>query len=419
MNQPTISSPANNRPAIGGERPLRLLIVVEPGVDGVFRHIEGLMQRFFQQPDIEAHLAYSSVRGSRGLDELVALAHRHGAQTLDLRVDNMPGPGDVRALAQLWRLARAVRPDVIHAHSSKAGVLARSLALLGVRARYFYTPNAYFQMYGASSVKRRLFQVIERVFGRIGFTINVSSSEAEYARRELGLPASRQIVLINGIPCEKFRPAADSSEKNAARARFGLPEDVLLLGTVARYTEQKDPITLYRAVLAVLQKRPALHFAHLGRGELEPQVNALLAAAPPEVQERVHRCEVCEEPAAYYRALDAFVLPSRYEGFALAALEAVATGLPLILADCPGNNDLKDYQLDSVRWMLPEDHVGLEAEILAWADAPAATTNHRQIALRHFDSVVTCEQVIACYRGSGGHSPEQKHAGQDRKQVNC
>ncbi len=376
---------------------MRVLLVVEPGVDGVFRYVEGLMQRLLAMDGVEPHLAYSSVRGSPGLDALVAFAKRQGAKTLDLRVNNMPAPGDVRAVVQLRRLAREVRPDVIHAHSSKAGVLARTLALLGVRARYFYTPHAYFQMYGVPSLQRKIFQVIERMFGRIGTTINVSLGEAAYARRELGLPASRQITLINGIDCQKFHPVGSVAEKNDARSRFGLPADALLLGTVARYSEQKDSRTLYRAVLAALEQRPSLHFAHLGRGELAGEIDALLAAAPAGVQARVHRREVSEEPAVFCRALDAFVLPSRYEGFALAAIEAVATGLPLILADCPGNNDLKGYPLDAVRWVPSENPVALEAQILAWADAPPTVTNHRRVALEHFDSSVTCEEVIACY----------------------
>ena len=388
-------------PAASNERPLRVLLVVEPGVDGVFRYVEGLTQRLLAKDGVEAHLAYSSTRGSPGLDALVALARSQGAKTLDLRVSNMPAPGDLRAVAQLWRLAREVRPDVIHAHSSKAGVLARTLALLGVRARYFYTPHAYFQMYGPPSLKRRIFQLIERVFGRIGTTINVSAGEAEYARRELGLASSRQITLINGTDCQRFHPAASAGERNAARSRFDLPPDVLLLGTVARYSEQKDPCNLYRAVLAVLAERPGLHFAHLGRGELAGAIDKMIAAAPAEVRARVHRREVSEEPAAFYRALDAFVLPSRYEGFALAAIEAVATGLPLVLADCPGNNDLRSYPLDAIHWVRSEDPVQLKAAILAWTDAPPSVTNHRKMALAHFDAEVTCEQLIACYSTTG------------------
>lgn len=387
--------PAGNDPG----QPRRILLVFEPGVDGVFRYVEGLARQLVERPGVALQMAYSSTRGSRGLEELVEFLHTRGVPTLDLRVNNMPAPGDIRAVAQLLRFVRAEKPDVIHGHSSKAGVLVRTLALFGVKARFLYTPHAYYQMYGKPSGRRRIFQGIERAFARIGTTINVSASEGDYARTTLGLPPGRQVVLISGIDCERFQPAADPAVKNAARAHFGLPADAPLLGTVARYSEQKDPLMLYRAVLAVLAERPALHFAHLGRGELSAQVDDLIGAAPAGVQARIHRREASDVPAEFYRALDAFVLPSRYEGFALAALEAVASGLPLILSDCPGNNDLKDYTLDEIYWVQPEDTAGLQGTLLEWADTPRRTNNHRQIALESFDSAKTCEQLIAIYLG--------------------
>ena len=386
-------SPAKTRPVRR-----RVMLVFEPGVDGVFRYVEGLARQLVEQPEVALQVAYSSLRGSAGLHETVAFLRARGVPTLDLRVNNMPAPGDLRAVAQLLRFVRAEKPDVIHGHSSKAGVLVRALALLGVKAKLLYTPHAYYQMYGRPSAKRRVFQGIERVFGRIGTTINVSFSEAEYARTALGLAAGRQIVLIGGVDCERFQPAADLAAKNTARASFGLPADVPLLGTVARYSEQKDPLTLYRALLGALAARPALHFAHLGRGELSPQVDALVAAAPAGIRTRLHRREASDNPSEFYRALDAFVLPSRYEGFALATLEAVASGLPLILSDCPGNNDLKNYPFDDVSWVQPEDPAGLEAAVIRWADnSPTTANNHRQTALDFFDVHKACERLIAIY----------------------
>ncbi len=395
MNIPVAD--ANPSSPSTGQRPLRVLLVVEPGVDGVFRYVEGLLRRLMERDDIEPGLAYSSLRGSLGLTELVALAEKQGVRTLDLRVNNLPALGDISAFARLWRLAREFRPDVIHAHSSKAGVLARCLAFLGIRARYFYTPHAYFEMYGVPSVKRRAFQHVERVLGRVGTTINVSHSEGEYARAELGLPVARQTVLINGVDCDRFHPATDLAEKKAAREKFDLPSDGLLLGTVARYTEQKDPATLYEAVLAAMRVRPGLHFAHLGRGDLWTKIDVLIATQPEEVRARVHRREVSEEPAVFYRALDGFVLPSRYEGFALAAIEALASGLPVILSDCPGNTDLKGYGLDTVYWVQPEDPVTLRREILGWTDSVVTPANHRRVAVERLNSEVTYNQVIACY----------------------
>lgn len=149
---------------------------------------------------------------------------------------NAPGPGDVPAFARLAALARAVRPTVVHAHSSKAGALARALPLAGVRARYFYTPHAYYKMHERGSVgfKGRMFMIIERVMARIGTTVHCSASETAYARDRLGLTSERRVMIPNGIDTDRFRPAATPGERRTLRADLDLPPDAPLLGTVAR-----------------------------------------------------------------------------------------------------------------------------------------------------------------------------------------
>lgn len=375
-----------------------VLLVSEPGVDGVFQYVRTLAPQLIER-GWRVHLAYSSRRDCPALYPLVDEVRAAGGRTLDLRVGNGPQPGDGTALIQLWRLARAVRPEVIHAHSSKAGALARSLPLLGIRARYFYTPHAYFQMPNRMNPRKRFFTVIERVFGRVGTTINVSAGEAEYARRVIGLPGARQRVVLTGADSTVFRPAADAAEKAEARRRFGLPAQSLLLGTVARYSDQKDPRTLYRALLQSLERHPALHFAHLGKGDLSGEVDALVARAAPEVRARIHRIGASDDAPAFYRALDAFTLPSQFEGFSLSALEALATGLPLIISSCLGNEDLKAYPLNGIRWVPVGDAVSLAEAIDAWADNPPAGTNHRQVVSEKIDAAEAFEKILSCYSG--------------------
>ena len=391
----------------------RVLLVSEPGVDGVFSHVEALTN-FLLDMSVRVSLAYSSVRGSPALDRLVARVAARGGSTLDLRVGNAPTPGDAAAFVRLARLARAERPAVVHAHSSKAGALARALPLAGVRARYLYTPHAYYQMNvgngGAGRLKRRVFVAVERLLARVGTTVNSSAGEATYARDWLRVPTARQVTIPNGVDVTRFRPAASPEERHGLREELGFSADAPLLGTVARLSPQKDPETLYRAVLAALAERPNLHFAHLNAtGELADSVERLLAAAPAGVRARVHRRPATEEPARFYRALDLFVLPSRYEGLSFAALEAAATGLPLILSDCLGNADLRDYPFDRVRWTPPGDPAALAEHILAWAAesargslGPPVPSNHCRIARADFGRERQFNQLLRRYAGESG-----------------
>ncbi|HEY5892029.1 MAG TPA: glycosyltransferase [Chthoniobacterales bacterium] len=378
---------------------LSVLLVVEPGVDGVFRYVESLARFLIQQPGVELSLAYSSIRGCPALDQLVADLQAQGARTLDLRVSNSPGPADVSALIRLRQLIQTVKPDVIHAHSSKAGALVRSLAFAGVRARYFYTPHAYFQMNGPASPKRRLFHAIERVFGRVGTSINISASEAAFARDELHIPKEQQVYVPQGVSGERFRPPHNNEEKLGLRSRFNLPADALILGTVARFSRQKDPLTLYRALATALEKVPNLHFAHLGQGELVPEVDALTQTWPAPLRERIHRHPSHNRPEEFYRALDGFSLVSLYEGFALAGLEAAMTNLPLVISNCPGNVDLDNHGFDRLYWVSPENPAELADVIVRWAnDAATASCNHREVALREFSDQALFNKMLNLYQ---------------------
>jgi hypothetical protein len=106
--------------------PSRVLIVSEPGADGVFRYVEALVGYLINR-GMEVDLAYSNMRGSPELYALVQRVESHCGKTLDLQIGNRPCARDRLALVELWRLALERQPAVIHAHSSKAGVLALGL----------------------------------------------------------------------------------------------------------------------------------------------------------------------------------------------------------------------------------------------------------------------------------------------------
>ena len=377
--------------------PLCVLLVIEPGRDGAFRFVEQLAYFLVRQSGVSVHLAYSSLRGSPELSALVDTLERHGSRTLDLRTGNSPGVMDIVAFAKLRRLVRTVQPDVVHAHCSKAGVLARMLVWTGIRARIIYTPHAYYQMYGPTGAKKKFFLMVERWLAHTGVTLHTSKSEADYARQELGVRSDYQRLIRTGVDCERFRPVVDSAEKNALRQKFGLPDGEFVFGTVARYSTQKDPLTLYRAVISVLENTPGVYFAHLGKGELMPAVAGLLATVSSGVRERILRIEACDDLPGFYRMLDVFVLASRYEGFALALLEAQASGISLILSECPGNLDLKEYDLDGVRWTTVGAAAHLAAQMRVCVAQGPHQNNHREVALRNFAGDVGCRDVLSCY----------------------
>jgi glycosyltransferase involved in cell wall biosynthesis len=361
---------------------MQILLVTEPGVDGVFRHVEALAS-FLLERGHRVHLAYSDVRGSDRLTQLVTKISTAGGRTTNLAVSNAPGPGDLPALLKLRKLVQEAQPDVIHAHSSKAGALARALVWLGIRQPVFYTPHAYYGLSGKGGLKSLLFNSIETVLGRTGTTINLSAGEKAFAANSLKIPHHRLRLIANPVDCLKFRPA-DAPTRLQIRASLGVPANAILLGSVGRLAFQKDPLTLYRAFAKACQTRPDLWLYHLGDGELFAESDTL--AAQLGIRSRIIRQTYLSEPLSFYQALDGMILTSRYEGLSFAVLEALACDLPVILSQVPGNLDFTQMGLSHC-WSAPKEDVNAFATAIEqWAADcnKARPSNHRQIAESNF-----------------------------------
>jgi len=318
---------------------------------------------------------------------------------LDLRVGNFPSPRDLTAFRRLSQFSHEINPDTIHAHSSKAGVLARLVPSTRLRATVFYTPNAYFGMGGSGWLGRMVFDAVERVLRKNGMTINVSDDEATFARDNLGVSRERQLVIPNGIDFEHFMPATRES-RLAWRARHGISPEAIVLGTIGRYTRQKDPLPLYRGVIRAMATHKHLNFAHLGDGVLMPQTEEVVAQAG--LSGRFTRIPYLQDVREFLVGLDGFILSSRYEGLSFAVLEALAADLPLILSDVPGNRDFLRLPLSHC-WSCPAgDESGIRDAVTKWlANREAGNpSNHRQVAVERFDLDDCCRKVVQAYRSA-------------------
>lgn len=374
---------------------MRILLASEPGVDGVLRHVEGLTG-FLLRAGYVVDLAYSSIRGSDRLTRLAARVVEAGGLSTDLRVGSRPGVGDLGALVRLRHLMKRGSPDVLHGHSSKAGALLRTLRLLGNRRPTFYTPHAYYGMGRHSAAATLVFNSIERALEPLSHTINLSEGEARFAREVLRTPTSRQTLIHNGVNPELFRPA-DPGLRADLRRRAGIPDGALVLGTVGRFSPQKDPVTLYGAFAMAAARIPNLVLYHLGAGELEAEALAIPRAAG--VANRVFHVRYLSEPVAFYQCLDGFVLASIYEGFAYCILEAMACNLPMILSTAPGNEAFFQLGLTHCWQVPPRRHGDFAAAIEHWASQGLRGNpcNHRAVACERFSEEVCFSRVLALY----------------------
>jgi len=232
-------------------------------------------------------------------------------------------PGNAAAAAGLARLARRMRPDLVHAHSSLGGALAR-LAVRGTPI--VYTPNGL--------TTARAYLGVERILGRrTDRLIAVSKSEGELVAR-LGLvPPERLVVIPNGIDLEPVPP-----DTRDLRALIGLPPTAPLIGTIGRLVPQKAPTWFVAACAEVARRRPDVHFVLIGSGPLQAEVDHEVGRH--RLENSFHQLPSLVGAAGVLGQLDVVTLLSHFEGGPYLPLEAMRAGTPVILSDVTGNRDV-------------------------------------------------------------------------------
>ncbi|MFD3590582.1 glycosyltransferase family 4 protein [Streptomyces sp. NPDC058683] len=253
--------------------------------------------------------------------ELAEAARELGADVRGWCADRSPGAGLRDEVRRLGPLLDEVRPELVHAHSAKAGLAGR-LAVRG-RVPTLFQPHAWsFEAVGG--VTAALALRWERWGARWAHRV-VCVSEAE---RTTGVRAgirAQYAVVPNGIDTEHFTPGAPSAPYTRGPSGPGAP----LVVCVGRLCPQKGQDVLLRAWPEVLRRVPDARLALVGDG---PDDEALRRLAPASVEFTGAVADV----RPWYRAADLVVLPSRWEGMALAPLEAMACGRPVLVTDVDG-----------------------------------------------------------------------------------
>lgn len=245
-------------------------------------------------------------------------------------VPGSPGPRDPAAFLRLVALLRRERPEIVHTYLITACLYGRLAAFAaGVPLVLAAEQNVYAR-------KPRRHAIMERALAARTFrVVACCRAVGDFYRRQTGIPPAKIDVLYNAA---RFGPPLAASDRAPARAALGLPENALVLGTLGRLTEQKNQHALLAAVARLAPRQPRLLLFLAGQGPLRPVLEA--EAERLGISERVRFLGLRRDRDTLFAAMDAFVLPSRWEGLSLSLVEAMGAGRAVVATAVGGNPEV-------------------------------------------------------------------------------
>lgn len=299
------------------ESKIRVLHVAE-AAGGVERYLETLFK--YSKDKVENILVcsqnYDYEKFKRLADRVIVLKMAHDIQP----------SSDIKVERTLRRIIKQLKPDIVYAHSSKAGAFAR-IADLGLNNKVIYNPHGWAFNMQQSAKKKEMYKWVEKISAHFcDKIVCISDAERESALREKICKPSKLQVIYNGIDLEEIEKTVPMS-----KAQLGIPEDAFVVGMVGRLSKQKAPDTFVKAAKLIKEKIPNAFFLMVGDGELRDQVESLINQY--DLGSSFLITGWVDNPTAYMKIMNVGMLLSRWEGFGLVLPEYMACGVPIVATD--------------------------------------------------------------------------------------
>lgn len=317
-------------------RKTKVLIISEPGGGGVARHVVDLLKNL-DKNRFEVFFVYSSARADNNylnkINKLNKTIKMFAVDEMQQRIDIVK---DFIALKKIINIIKNIQPDIVHCHSSKAGVLGRIAAKLCGIKKIFYTPHAYaFQNPNLSFFKKNFYIIIEKIMTKYFTyrTINVSESERDIALKSLNDYKKKFVVINNGVDKDDFDIDIDVlCEKYKI-----LPRDYVV-GNISRLEVQKNPLEFFKIAKGILHKDKNIKFMWIGNGSLYGLTNKFII--DNNMEDRCLLIPYDEGTEHLIKRFDVFLCTSLYEGYPYVLLDACVNGIPIVCSNVEGNNNI-------------------------------------------------------------------------------
>ncbi|OQY30068.1 MAG: hypothetical protein B6244_02065 [Candidatus Cloacimonetes bacterium 4572_55] len=231
---------------------------------------------------------------------------------------------DVVALYQLYRFFRREKIDIVHTHSSKAGVLGRVAAWLARVPVIIHTIHGFGFHDSQSRIVKKIYVILERVCARISDQLVAVAYDNIRKGLQEGI-GKRDLyrVIRSGIDIKRF-----SRVSGMINQELGIPINAKLIGQIGNFKPQKNPLDFVRVAALVAKQVPDSYFLMVGDGILRPDIERLIRELG--LDDQVKLTGWRQDVEVLIQHLDVLALTSRWEGLPRVYLQAMAGGKPVV-----------------------------------------------------------------------------------------
>jgi glycosyltransferase involved in cell wall biosynthesis len=244
---------------------------------------------------------------------------------------------DLKAFFALYRYIKKEKYDIVHTHSSKAGILGRWAAWLAGTRHIVHTPHGHVFYGYFKNFLTKFFIFIERITS--SFTSKIITltdiEQIEYLERNIARP-NQLVTIPSGIDIRMFR--SDGKKNKEFLDKWKIPRDHQIIGSVTRLDPIKGNRYLIEAMPRIIQEFPKTTLVLLGDGSEKSYLEYLIENL--NISDHVVLCGYQMNVNSWLHLIDIFVLASINEGMGRAILEAMASGLPVIATKTGGIPEL-------------------------------------------------------------------------------
>ncbi|SEA09378.1 Glycosyltransferase involved in cell wall bisynthesis [Prevotella sp. tc2-28] len=253
---------------------------------------------------------------------------------------------DTKAVIQAVKIIKNEKPDIVHCHSAKGGVIGRFAAFF-TRRKSIYTAHAFSFLSAESTKKQKVFLALEKIARLNSVLLGCSESERLLGMEKVGYTMKNAFAWNNAIPRIQEKDIQDPDET--------IKHEKYVI-SIGRPSYQKNPLLMVEVMKRVHMKHPDVKFYLVGVGFYSPMLDKTKAL--------IHQYGLDDsfvmvpwlnhaETLGYLKYAQVYLTTSLYEGLPIAVLEAMAMGKPIVSSDVIGNNDcVKDGENG---YLLPMD----------------------------------------------------------------